>query len=47
MSRRLLRLDLRDTDPGVYLMKVTITDEETGASTLPYYTPITVNRSDP
>jgi hypothetical protein len=47
MSRRLLRLDLRDTDPGVYVMKVTITDEETGASTLPYYTPITVNRSDP
>ena len=47
MSRRLLRLDLRDTDPGRYTMEVTITDEETGASTLPYYTPVTVNRSTP
>jgi len=47
MSRRFLRLDFRDTDPGRYVMEVTITDEETGTSTLPYYTSVTVNRSIP
>jgi GWxTD domain-containing protein len=47
MSRRLLRMDLRDTEPGRYVMQVTITDEATGASTLPYYTPVTVNRAVP
>ncbi|MCK5489360.1 MAG: hypothetical protein KAI98_05205, partial [Gemmatimonadetes bacterium] len=46
-SRRLIRLDLSDTDPGWYMMEVTITDEETGISTLPHYTPVTVNRSVP
>ena len=45
MSRRMLRVDLRDTDPGRYMMRVTVTDSETGASTLPYYTPVTVNRA--
>jgi hypothetical protein len=45
MSRRMLRVDLRDTDPGRYMMQVTVTDSETGASTLPYYTPVTVNRA--
>jgi GWxTD domain-containing protein len=43
MSRRLLRLDLTDTDPGQYEMEVTITDEQTGASTLPFHAGITVN----
>ncbi len=45
MSRRLLRVDLGDTEPGRYLMKVIVTDSATGASTLPYYTPVTVNRT--
>ncbi|MBT8479357.1 MAG: hypothetical protein KJO06_10605 [Gemmatimonadetes bacterium] len=45
MSRRLLRVDLRDTDPGRYMMQVTVTDSATGASTLPYFTPVTLNRS--
>lgn len=45
MSRRMLRVDLRDTDPGRYMMQVTVTDSETGESTLPYYTPVTVNRA--
>lgn len=45
MSRRLLRLDLTDTPPGSYQMEVTITDQETGASTLPYHTPVVVNRT--
>jgi len=44
-ARRLLRLDLSDTDPGRYVMQVTVTDEATGASTLPYYTPVTLNRA--
>lgn len=47
MSRRLLRVDLRDTEPGQYVMRVTVTDGATGASTLAYYTPITVNRAIP
>ena len=47
MSRRLLRVDLRDSEPGQYLMRVTVTDGATGASTLAYYTPITVNRAIP
>ena len=47
MSRRMLRLDLRDTEAGRYIMQVTVTDSETGASTLPYYTPVTVNRAVP
>jgi len=47
MSRRLLRVDLRDTEPGHYMMQVTVTDGATGASTLPYYTPITVNLATP
>jgi len=45
MSRRLLRVDLRDTEPGRYVMQITVTDEATGNSTLPYYTPVTVNRA--
>lgn len=47
MSRRLLRVDLRDTEPGRYVMQVTVTDEASGNSTLPYYTPVTVNRTVP
>ena len=47
MSRRLLRVDLRDTEPGRYVMQVTVTDEATGNATLPYYTPVTVNRTAP
>jgi hypothetical protein len=47
MSRRLLRVDLRDTEPGRYVMQVTITDEATGNATLPYYTPVMVNRTAP
>ncbi len=47
MSRRLLRVDLRDSEPGRYVMQVVVTDEATGASTLPYYTPVTVNREAP
>ncbi len=45
MSRRLLRVDLRDTEPGSYVMRVTVTDSASGASTLPYYTSVTVNRA--
>jgi GWxTD domain-containing protein len=45
MARRMLRLDLQDSAPGNYTMQVIITDEVTGASTLPYYTPIVVNRT--
>ncbi len=44
-SRRLLRVDLGDTEPGRYVMQVIVTDSATGASTLPYYTPVTVNRT--
>jgi hypothetical protein len=47
MARRLLRVDLRDTEPGSYVMQVSVTDEATGASTLPYYTSVTVNRTVP
>jgi hypothetical protein len=47
MSRRLLRVDLRDTEPGPYVMQVTVTDEATGNATLPYYTPVMVNRTTP
>jgi len=47
MARRLLRVDLRDTEPGQYVMRVTVTDGATGASTLAYYTPIAVNRAIP
>ena len=47
MSRRLLRLDLTDTEPGRYVMQVTVTDEASGASTLPYYTPVVLNRASP
>ena len=47
MSRRLLRVDLRDTEPGRYVMQVTVTDEATGNATLPYYTPVMVNRTAP
>jgi GWxTD domain-containing protein len=46
MSRRMLRVDLSDSEPGRYTMQVSVTDEATGASTLPYYTPITVNRTE-
>jgi hypothetical protein len=47
MSRRLLRVDVRDTEPGRYVMRVAVTDGATGVSTLPYYTPITVNKANP
>lgn len=47
MSRRLLRLDLSDTKPGRYVMQVTITDDESGASTLPHYTSVVLNRASP
>ncbi len=47
MARRMLRLDLQDSAPGSYTMQVIVTDEATGASTLPYYTPVVVNRTAP
>jgi GWxTD domain-containing protein len=47
MARRLLRLDLSDTEPGSYVMQVSVTDEATGASTLPHYTSVMVNRTVP
>jgi len=45
MSQRLLRLGLTDTEPGRYVMQVTVTDEGSGASTLPHYTPVVLNRA--
>lgn len=45
MSRRLLRLDLSNTEPGRYDMEFTVTDETTGASTLPYHTSVLVDRA--
>ena len=44
VTRRLLRLDLSDTEPGSYRMIVTVRDEASGTSTLPYRTGITVDR---
>ena len=44
MDRRTLRLDLEDSPPGLYEMVVTVTDESTGSSTLPYHTSVMVNR---
>jgi hypothetical protein len=43
-TKRLLRLDLADTDPGLYRMTVTVLDEESGQTTLPFGTRISVSR---
>lgn len=43
-TRRILRLELDDTPPGMYSMSVTVTDGETGLSTLPLSTTIVVSR---
>lgn len=42
-TRRTLRLDLTDSEPGAYEMTVTVTDEDTGRSTLPQATSIAVS----
>lgn len=44
-TRRVLRLELDDTEPGPYEMSVTVTDGETGQSTLPLSTAIAVSRN--
>lgn len=43
-TQRVLRLELDDTKPGMYEMSVTVTDGETGQSTLPTTTVIAVSR---
>ncbi len=43
-TRRVLRLELDDTKPGTYEMSVTVTDGETGRSTLPLTTAIVITR---
>jgi hypothetical protein len=45
VTRRMLRLDLDQTDPGRYRMEVTVLDEGSGNTTLPFNTRITVHRS--
>lgn len=45
-TRRTLRLDLTDAEPGAYEMSVTVTDGETGRETLPHTTSIVVTRGD-
>lgn len=41
-TRRTLRMDLSDAEPGTYVMSVTITDSETDQRTLPHTTNIVV-----
>ena len=42
VAKRVLRLDLDETAPGPYGMEITVKDEESGRSTLPYTTEIIV-----
>ncbi len=43
-TRRILRLELGDTKPGIYEMSVTVKDVESGRETLPLKTAIVVSR---
>lgn len=45
-TRRTLRLDLADAESGAYDMTVTVTDAESGESTLPHTTSIVVSGSE-
>lgn len=45
--RRYLRLDLRQTRPGPYRMRLTVEDLRTGRATLPAFTDLTVEESRP
>ncbi len=43
-TRRILRLELGDTEPGIYEMSVTVKDTESGRETLPLKTAIVVSQ---